>query len=98
MDTVTLAHGSGGSLTNQLINELFRRYFDNPYLAEAHDAERPMILLTTHRRETWGEPMRRIGRAVADARHHGILFDTMGCACAYWPARHVKAYRSPSKP
>ena len=40
MDTVTLAHGSGGSLTNQLINELFRRYFDNPYLAEAHDAAR----------------------------------------------------------
>jgi hydrogenase expression/formation protein HypE len=40
MDTVTLAHGSGGSLTNQLINDLFRRYFDNPYLAEAHDAAR----------------------------------------------------------
>ncbi len=40
MDTVTLAHGSGGSLTNQLINDLFRRYFDNPHLAEAHDAAR----------------------------------------------------------
>lgn len=40
MDIVTLAHGSGGSLTNQLISDVFRRYFDNSYLAEAHDAAR----------------------------------------------------------
>lgn len=40
MDVVTLAHGSGGSLTGALINDLFRRHFDNPYLAEAHDAAR----------------------------------------------------------
>ncbi len=40
MDVVTLAHGSGGSLTGSLINDLFRRHFDNPYLAEAHDAAR----------------------------------------------------------
>ena len=30
-----------------------------------------MILLTTHRRENWGEPMRRIGQAVGEiARRH----------------------------
>ena len=40
MEVVTLAHGSGGSLTGALINDLFRRHFDNPYLAEAHDAAR----------------------------------------------------------
>lgn len=40
--------------------------FSDSRLAEAHDADRPMILLTTHRRENWGEPMRRIGRAVAE--------------------------------
>lgn len=40
MDVVTLAHGSGGSLTGALINDLFRRHFDNSYLAEAHDAAR----------------------------------------------------------
>ena len=41
---ITLAHGSGGSLTGSLISDLFRRYFDNSFLAEAHDAARlPMI-------------------------------------------------------
>ena len=44
MDVVTLAHGSGGSLTGALINDLFRRYFDNPFLAEAHDAARLPVL------------------------------------------------------
>lgn len=40
--------------------------FSDKVLAKEHTAERPMILLTTHRRENWGEPMRRIGRAVAE--------------------------------
>jgi hydrogenase expression/formation protein HypE len=44
MDVVTLAHGSGGSLTGALINDLFRRHFDNPFLAEAHDAARLPVL------------------------------------------------------
>ncbi len=39
--------------------------FSDPVLEGEHAAERPMILLTTHRRENWGEPMRRIGEAVA---------------------------------
>ena len=44
MDIVTLAHGSGGSLTGELISDLFRRHFDNPYLAEAHDAARLPVI------------------------------------------------------
>lgn len=40
MDFITLAHGSGGSLTGSLIQELFRRQFSNQYLNEAHDAAR----------------------------------------------------------
>lgn len=44
MEVVTLAHGSGGGLTSSLIQNLFRRHFDNKYLAEAHDAARlPMV-------------------------------------------------------
>lgn len=39
--------------------------FSDPLLAKEFAAQRPMILLTTHRRENWGEPMRRIGEAVA---------------------------------
>ena len=44
MDVVTLAHGSGGSLTGALINDLFRRHFENPYLTEAHDAARLPVI------------------------------------------------------
>ena len=40
MDFVTLAHGSGGSLTGALIQDLFRRHFANAFLDEAHDAAR----------------------------------------------------------
>jgi hydrogenase expression/formation protein HypE len=40
MDTITLQHGSGGSLTGKLIQNLFHKYFYNKYLAEAHDAAR----------------------------------------------------------
>jgi UDP-N-acetylglucosamine 2-epimerase (non-hydrolysing) len=30
------------------------------------DPDRPLLLLTAHRRESWGEPMREIGRALAE--------------------------------
>ncbi len=39
--------------------------FSDDLLQTAYEESRPMILLTTHRRENWGEPMRRIGEAVA---------------------------------
>src|SRR5699024_9563378 len=35
-------------------------------LRAEHEAGRKMLLLTTHRRENWGEPMRRTGEAVAE--------------------------------
>ena len=44
----------------------------DPALAEAlSDPARRVVLVTAHRRESWGEPMERIGRAVARlARFH----------------------------
>ncbi len=36
-DTVTLAHGGGGKLTQKLITELFQPALDNPFLRELHD-------------------------------------------------------------
>ena len=36
-DKITLAHGSGGVQTNELINSIFKKHFDNPYLT-ADDA------------------------------------------------------------
>lgn len=39
--------------------------FSDPRLAEGCNAGVPMVLLTAHRRENWGEPMARIAKAVA---------------------------------
>ncbi|MCR5214111.1 MAG: hydrogenase expression/formation protein HypE [Eubacterium sp.] len=36
-DVITMAHGSGGVQTSKLINNLFKKHFDNPYLT-ADDA------------------------------------------------------------
>ena len=40
MNTVTLAHGSGGQAMQQLIGRLFMAAFDNPWLAEQEDQAR----------------------------------------------------------
>ncbi|MCC2594545.1 UDP-N-acetylglucosamine 2-epimerase (non-hydrolyzing) [Tessaracoccus sp. OS52] len=40
--------------------------FSDPRLAAEAAAGRRMVLLTTHRRENWGEPMAHIGLAVAE--------------------------------
>jgi len=38
MSTITLSHGSGGTQTNQLINDLFFKYFGNDILNQMNDA------------------------------------------------------------
>jgi hydrogenase expression/formation protein HypE len=40
---ILLAHGSGGRLSNELINELFFPAFNNPILNQAHDGAQLMI-------------------------------------------------------
>ena len=37
-DSIQLAHGSGGQLSHQLIEDLFLKHFSNPILAELEDA------------------------------------------------------------
>lgn len=40
--------------------------FGDPLLAKAvNQSDKRVVLVTAHRRESWGEPMRRIGRALA---------------------------------
>ena len=36
--TILLAHGSGGQLGHELVEQVFARHFDNPILAELNDA------------------------------------------------------------
>lgn len=40
--------------------------FDDERLQRAQEAGKRAVLITAHRRENWGEPMRRIGQAVAE--------------------------------
>ncbi len=42
-DTVQLAHGGGGKLTQQLINNLFYPYFKNKYLEQEHDSAQILL-------------------------------------------------------
>lgn len=45
--------------------------FQNPRLERVASSGKPLLLVTIHRRESWGEPMRGIGRALARlARDH----------------------------
>ncbi|HMK97595.1 MAG TPA: UDP-N-acetylglucosamine 2-epimerase (non-hydrolyzing), partial [Acidimicrobiales bacterium] len=37
-----------------------------PVVAEIQQSPRPLLLVTAHRRESWGKPMRQIAEAVAD--------------------------------
>lgn len=39
-DTITLAHGGGGKLTQQLIDNIFKQQFKNEFLNQSHDAAR----------------------------------------------------------
>jgi UDP-N-acetylglucosamine 2-epimerase (non-hydrolysing) len=55
---------------NTVIDALFQALrhpvsWDQPALAELTHRDRPVLLVTAHRRESWGPPMQAIGRALA---------------------------------
>ncbi len=55
---------------NTVIDALFESLrqpvgWNEPALDELRHSDRPVLLVTAHRRESWGEPMKAIGRALA---------------------------------
>ena len=42
------------------------RPFSDPHLQSIERSERPILLVTAHRRESWGEPMRRVAEALVE--------------------------------
>lgn len=42
------------------------RPFSHPYLKEIERSESPILLVTAHRRESWGEPMQLVSKALAE--------------------------------
>lgn len=56
---------------NSVIDALFQTIekdipFTDKALVEVVATQKPIVLVTTHRRENWGEPMHRIGAAIAE--------------------------------
>lgn len=49
MKSIEIAHGSGGRAMQQLINDLFMKAFDNPWLAEQEDQARLSLAALTAR-------------------------------------------------
>jgi len=56
---------TGNTVIDALLDVAAKEYTpDDPILRDILEDPRRMILVTTHRRENWGEPMGRIGQAV----------------------------------
>lgn len=66
---------TGNTVIDALVDVVARRRpYAEPSLTTLDQDDRPVLLVTTHRRESWGEPMRGVGRAVATiARRHPDL-------------------------
>ena len=66
---------TGNTVIDALLDVVGRDLpYEDTQLAGLDDDDRRVLLVTTHRRESWGEPMRGVGRAVATvARRHPDL-------------------------
>ncbi|WP_237224698.1 non-hydrolyzing UDP-N-acetylglucosamine 2-epimerase [Rothia nasisuis] len=57
---------TGNSVIDALLTTVEKPVrFEDATVGQVVQSGRPMVLVTTHRRENWGEPMKRIGQAVA---------------------------------
>ena len=66
---------TGNTAIDALFSTLSHGYrFDDARLQEAVDSGRRLILMTTHRRENWGEPLRRVYQATLELleRHEDV--------------------------
>jgi UDP-N-acetylglucosamine 2-epimerase (non-hydrolysing) len=62
--------------------------YGHPALADLDDSGAPVLLVTAHRRESWGGPMRAVGRALARiAKSHPDLRVVSRCTPTRWSTR-----------
>lgn len=79
---ITLDHGSGGKLSNQLIHSIFLKYFNNPILNKMHDGA---ILPKTNKRIAFStdsftvSPIFFPGGNIGDLAIHGTVNDLAMC-------------------
>ena len=79
---ITLDHGSGGKLSNQLIHSIFLKYFNNPILNKMHDGA---VLPKTNKRIAFStdsftvSPIFFPGGNIGDLAIHGTVNDLAMC-------------------
>lgn len=57
---------TGNTVIDALLWTVPRQFgYGDPALADLDSTDTPVLLVTAHRRESWGEPMRAVGRALA---------------------------------
>jgi UDP-N-acetylglucosamine 2-epimerase (non-hydrolysing) len=66
---------TGNTVIDALLWTVGRQFdYGDPVLSDLDDVDAPLLLVTAHRRESWGNPMRAVGRALARiAREHPDL-------------------------
>jgi UDP-N-acetylglucosamine 2-epimerase (non-hydrolysing) len=66
---------TGNTVIDALLWTVERQFdYGDPVLSDLDDTDAPLLLVTAHRRESWGDPMRAVGRALARiAREHPDL-------------------------
>jgi UDP-N-acetylglucosamine 2-epimerase (non-hydrolysing) len=66
---------TGNTVIDALLWTVGRQFdYGDPVLSDLDDTDGPLLLVTAHRRESWGDPMRAVGRALARiAREHPDL-------------------------
>ncbi|MGX5357839.1 non-hydrolyzing UDP-N-acetylglucosamine 2-epimerase [Kocuria sp. KH4] len=71
IDASTIVVTGNSVIDALLITVDSRPRIDDPALAQRLAEGRPVVLVTAHRRESWGEPLQAVGRAIAAlARQH----------------------------
>jgi UDP-N-acetylglucosamine 2-epimerase (non-hydrolysing) len=57
---------TGNTVIDALLWTVGRQFgYGDPVLSDLDDTDAPLLLVTAHRRESWGDPMRAVGRALA---------------------------------
>ena len=71
IDPSTIVVTGNSVIDALLITVASQPRIENPELAQRLAEGRPVVLVTAHRRESWGEPLEAVGRAIAAlARQH----------------------------
>ena len=91
MNTVEMAHGSGGQAMQQLINQLFMEAFNNPWLAEQEDQARIELATLTAQGDRLAFAQRLLSGRLALMEKSRAGLDALECGS--WKGRDIERLR-----